>query len=174
MRESLALKILWRMLFSFAFTVAVSQVVMLINIEIIIHATGNVQAAPLVPSYAAHFSNPYTALIVQILLCGLIGMSFGGCSFIFEVAKWSMVKQALIHFVLTSVVWIPVCMFCWGLGRYRNTMISVCISLCFTYAVTWITRILYYRKETREINRRLMDLLREEKITEYQEETGGI
>lgn len=166
MKRSVGKTILLRMLTSFAATVTVTELVMLINTVILIHVTGNPQAVPLVPSYAAHFSNDYIALIVQVLLCGLIGMSFGGCSVIMELEKWSMVKQALLHFVLTASVWIPVGMFCWGLGRYKATFISISISICVTYVVTWTSRILYCRKETREINRRLLDLQQEQQSIE--------
>ncbi len=158
MKQSLAKTVILRMFFGFAVTVTVTEIVMLINTLIVIQVTGNTQAVPLVPDYAARFPSDYVALIVQALLCGLIGMSFSGCSVLFELEKWSMVKAAVLHFVLTAAVWVPVGMFCWGLGRYKRVFISVFISIGITYATTWISRILYYRKETRAINKRLTDL----------------
>jgi len=157
-KQSLAKTVILRMVFGFACTVTVAEIVMLISTLMVTQTTGNAQAVPLVPDYAAHFSSPYIALIVQVLLCGLIGMSFSGCSILFEVERWSIVKAAVLHFVLTAIVWVPVSMFCWGLGRYKHVFISVFISIGITYAATWISRILYYRKETRAINKHLTDL----------------
>lgn len=155
---SIAKKAVLRGGFSFASTVAVTEVLMLFNTYIAMTVTKDPQVLPLVPDYAAYFSNPYIALNVQVLLCGLIGMSFGCCSVIMELERWSMVKQAVVHFALTAVVWIPVSVFCWGLGRYRSTLVSVGISLFVTYAVTWIIRIAHCRREVRKINQRILEL----------------
>lgn len=160
-KESIFKKALIRMLISFAATVVVTDIVMLINTAIMIHTTGDAHVVPLVPSYAVHFSNSYIALIVQTLLCGLIGMSFGGCSVILDFERWSMIKQGIVHFLLTSIVWIPISVFCWGLGKYKTVYISILISFCFTYTVTWGTKILYYRKTTKKINQRLLDIQKE-------------
>ncbi len=164
MKRSLAKTVILRMLCGFAITVTVTEIVMLINTMIVIRLTGDTQAVPLVPDYAARFSSDYVALIVQALLCGLIGMSFSGCSIFFELEKWSMVKAAIVHFILTAAVWIPVGMFCWGLGRYKQVFISVFISISISYASMWISRIIYYRRETKAINEHLTEIhnLREE------------
>ncbi len=158
MKRSLLQSVLLRMLCGGGITVLLTEIVVLINTLIVMRLTGNPQAVPLVPDYAARFENPYIALIIQVLLCGLIGMSFSGCSVIFEMEKWSLIKQAVLHFILTAIVWVPVGMFCWGLGKYKNVYISVGISILITYVITWVSRIVLLRKETREINEQLIHL----------------
>lgn len=119
--------------------------------------TGDAQAMPeLVPEYAAFFDNPFMALMVQTLLCGLIGFAFGCCSVIMEIAKWGMVRQAVVHFLLTACVWVPVSIFCWGLGRYLISFISVFLSMVFTYTVVWTCQIIICRREVARINAQLM------------------
>lgn len=149
-------KIMFRGIFSFAGTVTVNVFIMMGKTVGAINSTGNPQALPeLVPEYAAYFENPFMALMVQTLLCGLIGFAFGACSVVTEVAKWSMVRQAVTHFVVTACAWAPVSVFCWGLGRYIISFISIFISMVITYTVTWTIQIVICRREVAQINEQL-------------------
>lgn len=142
---------------SFALCVTVNILVLMIKTMSTVKMTGDAQAMPeLVPEYAAFFDNPFMALMVQTLLCGLIGFAFGCCSVIMEIAKWSMVRQAVVHFLLTACVWVPVSIFCWGLGRYLISFISVFLSMVFTYTVVWTCQIIICRREVARINAQLM------------------
>lgn len=142
---------------SFALCVTVNIIVLMIKTMSTVKMTGDAQAMPeLVPEYAAFFDNPFMALMVQTLLCGLIGFAFGCCSVIMEIAKWSMVRQAVVHFLLTACVWVPVSIFCWGLGRYLISFISVFLSMVFTYTVVWTCQIIICRREVARINAQLM------------------
>lgn len=142
---------------SFALCVTVNIIVLMIKTMSTVKMTGDAQAMPeLVPEYAAFFDNLFMALMVQTLLCGLIGFAFGCCSVIMEIAKWSMVRQAVVHFLLTACVWVPVSIFCWGLGRYLISFISVFLSMVFTYTVVWTCQIIICRREVARINAQLM------------------
>lgn len=142
---------------SFALCVTVNIIVLMIKTMSTVKMTGDAQAMPeLVPEYAAFFDNPFMALMVQTLLCGLIGFAFGCCSVIMEIAKWSMVRQAVVHFLLTACVWVPVSVFCWGLGRYLISFVSVFLSMVFTYTVVWTCQIIICRREVARINAQLM------------------
>lgn len=142
---------------SFALCVTVNIIVLMIKTMSTVKVSGDAQAMPeLVPEYAAFFDNPFMALMVQTLLCGLIGFAFGCCSIIMEIAKWSMVRQAVVHFLLTACVWVPVSIFCWGLGRYLISFVSVFLSMVFTYTVVWTCQIIICRREVARINAQLL------------------
>lgn len=150
-------KSLSRGVVSFALCVTVNIIVLMIKTMSTVKITGDAQAMPeLVPEYAAFFDNPFIALMVQTLLCGLIGFAFGCCSVIMEIAKWSMVRQAVVHFLLTACVWVPVSIFCWGLGRYLISFVSVFLSMVFTYTVVWTCQIIICRREVARINAQLL------------------
>lgn len=150
-------KCLWRGAVSLTACVTVNVLILMAKTMSTVRMTGDAQALPeLVPEYAARFENPFMALMVQTLLCGLIGFAFGACSVIMDIARWSMVRQAVVHFVLTACVWVPVSIFCWGLGRYWISFICVFLSMLFTYTVTWTCRIIVCRKEVARINEQLL------------------
>lgn len=150
-------KCLWRGAVSYTACVTVNVLILMVKTMSMVRITGDKQTLPdLVPEYAAHFENPFMALMVQTLLCGLIGFAFGACSVIMEIAKWSMVRQAVVHFVLTACVWVPVSIFCWGLGRYWISFVCVFLGMLFTYTVTWTCQIIVCRKEVARINEQLL------------------
>ncbi|MBD5530994.1 MAG: DUF3021 domain-containing protein [Lachnospiraceae bacterium] len=150
-------KCLWRGAVSFTACVTVNVLILMAKTMSMVRITGDKQTLPdLVPEYAAHFENLFMALMVQTLLCGLIGFAFGACSVIMDIAKWSMVRQAVVHFVLTACVWVPVSIFCWGLGRYWISFICVFLGMLVTYTVTWTCQIIVCRKEVARINEQLL------------------
>ncbi|MFC4547766.1 DUF3021 domain-containing protein [Paenactinomyces guangxiensis] len=63
--------------------------------------------------FLSFFVSEMTAVIVQILLTGIIGVTFATSSFIFNIVKWSLLKQYIVHFCITALVWIPIVMLLW-------------------------------------------------------------
>ena len=149
-------KALCRGILSFSGTVTVNIFILMGKTMSAVRETGDAQALPLlVPEYAAHFDNLFMALMVQTLLCGMIGFAFGACSVVTDIARWSMVRQAVTHFFITACVWVPVSVFCWGLGRYLASFISVFIGMLMTYTVIWTIQIIICRREVAQINEHL-------------------
>lgn len=95
---------------------------------------------------------------VSILLTGLIGAVFGGASILYDIERWSFLKQGICHFLVTAMVWIPISVFLWGLGKYVTTLISIVISFAVTYGVTWWMQYLRCRENIRQINEKLVQL----------------
>ena len=119
-------------------------------------------AVPLVPSYRAHFTSDAVALGVQVLLAGVIGGAFGAFSVLFEVERWSPLKQGALHFLLTAAVWVPLAIFLWGVDRYPMAVVSTLLSMAATYGLTWWLNYRLCRKSVREINEKLKKLREEE------------
>lgn len=117
---------------------------------------------PLVPSYRAHFPSDTAALGVHVLLTGVIGAAFGGLSVLFEIERWSLLKQGVLHFVLTAAVWVPLAVFLWGLDRYPAAVPATLLSFALTYGVTWWLNYRQCRKSVRQINEKLKELREEE------------
>ncbi len=155
-------KILSRAIISMAITCLVTQIFDLIAILI----ADNPDFVPLVPDYLAHFESPLLAVSVSILLTSVIGAVFGGASVLYDLEKWSFLKQGIVHFFVTSVVWIPISVYLWGLGKYPTTFISVFISFTVTYGVVWFMQYLKTRDAVRKINEKLVQLDQFEKGSE--------
>ena len=100
----------------------------------------------------AHSSSKLAAVIIQYLITGLIGMTFAAGSAIFELDNWSLLKQTIVHLVVTSVVMYVAGYFC---GWFPHTVASTLIwfgVFIVVYIIFWTSFFFYYRKKTREIN----------------------
>ena len=115
-------------------------------------------AVPVVPEFAAHFTSPYTAVLVQCIMSGLISSAFSGGSVVFESAHMGRLWQWVTYFAITSAVYIPVGLYCWGAAIYPQTRISMLISFSFTYFIMWIVEYLICKKNISEINAELQKL----------------
>lgn len=135
------------------------SLVTLIVVELCMHREGFV---PLLPDFLARFPSLSLALGVYHLLVGLIGAAFGGFSVLFEVERWSFLRQGVLHFLLTTAVWLPISAALWGLGRAPGALLSILLSFTVTYGITWLMNYQRCRESVRSINERLAALRAQE------------
>ena len=110
--------------------------------------------SPVTPAFEAHFSGTAAAVIVQLLLIGLVGAVFAACSVIFEIERWSFLKQGLVHLAITSIVCVPVCLFCWMPESFNGALVLF-LSWLGTYTVTWFSQYLVYRHRVRTLDAKI-------------------
>ena len=113
--------------------------------------------SPVTPAFAARFPSDTVAVIVQLLLIGLVGATFAACSVIFEIERWSFLRQGLIHLAITSAVASPVCLFCWLPESAAGAWVLVG-SWLFTYTVTWLSQYLLYRHRVRALDAKIKQI----------------
>ena len=142
---------------SFIYAVAINVILAFVIMAIV----DQPDFVPLVPDYVAYFESKYVALLLQIILIGMTSAVFGAGSVILEVERWSLLKQSLIYFIVTTIVWVPVSMFCWRVDKYPVAGISIMLSYTFSYLVTWIIQYYMCKKSVAEINQKLEEIKEE-------------
>lgn len=147
-------KILFRAGFSFMTGITGSLIICILVIAIADKPDFNM----MVPEFAARFSSPYLAFGVQLLLLGVISAAFGGSSVIYDIERWSFLKQGIIHFLVTVSIWLPISIFCWMPAKYISAAVSTLISFLFTYVLTWILRYIQCKEAINKINTRIEEL----------------
>ena len=110
--------------------------------------------------YLNKLNSPIRAFAIQCLLIGIVSMSFGLFTIVFEKEKWSILKQWILYFIFTTIVWIPISIFCWG---YYNlpTTITVTLSYLIGYAITAFIQYKNCKESVDKINERLKELKEE-------------
>ncbi|ATO28820.1 DUF3021 domain-containing protein [Bacillus atrophaeus] len=106
---------------------------------------------PVVDHFRSFFVSETAAVIVQILLTGIIGVTFATSSLVFEKAKWSLLKQYIVHFCITALVWIPIATLLWMPKTSMSTLIFF-ISFLSTYVVTWVIQYMISKNDIKKIN----------------------
>lgn len=142
----------------FAYAIAVNVILVLLIIMIV----DEPDFVPLVPDYAAHFDSKMKALLLQIVLIGLTSAAFGVGSVILEIERWSLIKQSIIYFIITTLVWLPVSIFCWRIDKYTTAFISIILSYMISYAISWTIQYHMCKKSVQKINEKLLQMKSDE------------
>ena len=115
---------------------------------------GDGRFSPVTPAFAARFPSESAAVAVQMLLVGLVGAAFAGCSVVFDIERWSFLRQGLVHLAATSAVAVPVCLYC-GMPETPGGALALVGSGVFCYAATWLSKYLLNRRRVRELDARI-------------------
>jgi hypothetical protein len=100
-----------------------------------------------------HTSTRIAAVIIQYLISGIIGLSFAAYTVIFEMDRWSILGQTVLHFVINSIVMYAAGFLC---GWFPHTVASTLIwfgVFILVYLIFWFAFTMYYKKKTQEINK---------------------
>ena len=112
-------------------------------IDIIMNARGMTGFNSMSPEYVALFPSVTIAAYVNVLLYGIIGVTFAMSALIYEVEKMGFLIQSIIYFIITSAVCVGITMLLWQLHKYPAAFICTLLG----YAVTHVIMItLEYRK----------------------------
>ena len=66
---------------------------------------------PVTPELIGAMGNELNAVILQTVLCAVIGAGFAAASVIWELDSWSLAKQSGIYFLTISIIMLPVAYF---------------------------------------------------------------
>ena len=95
------------------------------------------------------------AVIVQYFLTGVIGTTFAATTVIFEIDEWSLLRQTILHFIITSVVMYIAGFLC---GWFPHTVASTLVwfgVFIVIYIIFWICFSTYYKNKVKKINEAL-------------------
>lgn len=144
-------KYMQRFVSSMAYGTMFSSVICTISSYISSLANPGVPVA-VFPNFAELFPLTETAAMAQIVMAGLVSGAFGGGTVIFDNPMWGNLKQGILYFLATAVIWIPVALLCWGVTEHPEARVIVIISMIITYIVMWIIRYFICKKNIEEIN----------------------
>lgn len=110
------------------------------------------------PQMLEHFNGcELTAFANQYILSCIIGFTFAAASCIFEVDKWSMAMQTFLHFLIISIVFLPVSMMAGWMG---TTLLDISIYLgifIVMYIGIWGILYLQWKRKIQQLNEKLKE-----------------
>ena len=140
----MAKKLISRALHGFGITVSVCLLVQLV----IAQFTGN----SVTPAFGSHFRNEAAAALAQLGLTGIVGAAFAIAAEIFEIERWGFLRQGIVHFLVTAVVWMPIAYLCWMPDSRAGIWIAIG-GWTLTYAVNWTVQYFLSRHRIAALNR---------------------
>lgn len=139
-------KLLVRIYHGFSITMIVNSIVHFI--------VAQAMGTAVTPAFAARFAGEGAATVAQLVLVGMIGAAFAGAAMVFELERWSYLKQGVVHFLITAAVWIPVAYICWAPVRGIGLVWTIA-GWTLTYAVNWLVQYFIWKKSVAELNRKI-------------------
>lgn len=103
---------------------------------------------PCVPEFAAQMPNELIAVIVQGILSAVMGAILGAASLIWEIDRWSILKQTIAYFLILSPTVLGVAYFLYwmehdlyGILRYLLIFTGIGVSVWIAQYLFWKNRI---------------------------------
>lgn len=122
-------------------------------ITIIISAfAGNGEFYIVTPELTATMGNELNAVILQTVLCGIMGIGFAMASVIWEIDSWSLAKQSAVHFVIISAVMLPIAYAANWMEHSAAGVISYFIIFIAIFVVSWLTQYFSLKVKIKKIN----------------------
>ena len=113
---------------------------------------GNGAFQPCTPALIAMAGSEINAVMLQTLLCGVVGTSFAASSVLWEIEKWSIVKQTGSYFLINAVVMLPTAyLLNWMDHSFKGFFIYFGIFTLY-FAVIWMIQYLVWKHTLRKMN----------------------
>ena len=141
-------KILMRGLFGLPTGIAIGFVITLI-ISICI---GNGSFYPVTPELIDAAGNELNAVILQTVLCAIMGAGFAAASIIWELDSWSLAKQSGIYFMIISVIMLPIAYFTTWMKHTALGVLSYVAIFVAIFVVVWLSQYLLWKRKIKQMN----------------------
>ena len=141
-------KIIMRGLFGLPTGIAIGFVITLI-ISICI---GNGSFYPVTPELIDATGNELNAVILQTVLCAIMGAGFAAASIIWELDSWSLAKQSGIYFMIISVIMLQIAYFTNWMKHTALGVLSYVAIFVAIFVVVWLSQYLLWKRKIKQMN----------------------
>ncbi len=107
--------------------------------------------------------NETAAVIVQMICSMFIGAVYGGASVIWEIEKWSLTKQTLIHFAVFVLSFAPVSYLLYWMPHHVYGALSYAAAFIIMYVLIWVSIYFPMKAKIKKMNKQLREIQQDDK-----------
>lgn len=111
--------------------------------------------SPCVPELTAMMGSEINAVLLQALLCGILGSGFAAASVIWEKDDWSIVQQTGIYFLIVSVIMIPIAFVTFWMEHSLKGLLSYFGIFFIIFVGIWIIQYAIAKRNVKKMNETL-------------------
>lgn len=111
--------------------------------------------SPCVPELTEIMKNEINAVILQTVLCGLLGAGCAAGSVIWEIEHWGIVKQSGIYFIIISVIMMPIAYVTYWMEHSVAGFLSYFGIFVLIFIFVWIIQFIIGKRNVKKINANL-------------------
>ena len=108
-----------------------------------------------VPELIAIMGNEINAVILQTILCGILGAVFAASSVIWEIDSWSIVKQTGIYLIIILVIMLPIAYFAYWMEHSVVGFLIYFGIFTLIFVIIWVIQFSIGRYNVRKMNGKL-------------------
>lgn len=112
---------------------------------------------PVPPELIVTMGNELNAVVLQTLLCGIMGTGFGMASLIWEIDSWSLAKQSGIYFAIACVVMFPIAYVTNWMKHDAVGILSYVGIFVAIFAGVWLTQYFAWKMKIKKLNAKLQN-----------------
>ncbi|MCI9442642.1 MAG: DUF3021 domain-containing protein [Ruminococcus sp.] len=116
--------------------------------------------SPCVPELVEMMGSEINAVLLQAVLCGILGTGCAASSVIWEIEDWGMVKQTGIYFLVVSMIMLPISYVMFWMEHSLKGVLSYFGIFTLIFAIVWVVMYasgIYNVKKMNEALRRRQD-----------------
>lgn len=102
--------------------------------------------------------NEITAVIIQLVCSLAIGAIGGGSSVIWDIEKWSLTKQTLIHSAVIVIGFVPLSYVLNWMPHYLYGALGYIGAFIAVYLVMWLSIYFSVKAKIKKMNKRLQEI----------------
>ena len=113
---------------------------------------GNGSFYPVAPELIDTMGNELNAVLLQTVLCAVLGAGFAAASVIWEIDSWSIAKQSGIYFLIISVMMLPIAYVTNWMKHTVLGVLSYAGIFVAIFVVVWLSQYLLWKRKIRKMN----------------------
>lgn len=141
-------KIIKRGLLGFPLGIAIGFVITLIISAFI----GDGSFYPATPRFIETVGSELAAVVLQTVLCGILGAGFAAASVIWEIDSWSLAKQSGIYFLVISVIMLPIAYLSGWMEHSLFGFLSYAGIFVGIFVAVWLSQYLAWKCKIKKMN----------------------
>ena len=144
-------KMIQRGLLGFPLGIAIGFVITVI----ISMCIGDGSFYPVNPELVDTMKNELNAVILQTILCGILGTGFAMASVIWEIDSWSLAKQSGIYFSIACVTMLPIAYIANWMKHNAIGILSYVGIFVAIFVITWLVQYFVWKRKVKRMNDRV-------------------
>lgn len=113
---------------------------------------GNGSFYPVTPELIDTMGNELNAVILQTVLCAVMGVGFAAASVIWELDSWSLAKQSGIYFMIISVIMLPIAYVTNWMKHTALGVLSYVAIFVAIFIIVWLSQYLLWKRKIKKMN----------------------
>lgn len=141
-------QIIKRGVFGFPVGIAIGYVITVIVSTFV----GDGNFYPVTPELISVMGGELNAVVLQTVLCGVMGAGFAAASVIWELDSWSLAKQSGIYFLIACILMLPIAYAANWMEHSVGGILSYVGIFVAIFITVWITQYLSWKRKIKKMN----------------------